>query len=346
MSTDSAKDEDICSQQDQTPEEMIQNLIEKEFHAQSSCVECPFRRMTSVWREKVAEWCYEVVDRLEDNREIVFVTMRILDSYLSSQTSSDFQAIIKSRRQYQAVAMTCLLMGMKICGRKNFGIDNVLRMGNGTIQREDIVLTGKRIMRLVDVKSILPTTPFTFCEAFSHLLPAHKTAARKSLLENARYFTETSIFDTLFSSLPPSIIAIASIVASIRLDESNDRFYTSEESSTFLNTLSTVTGINCHASHIQILEFNLRKNISPVGTCVKSRPKSNITGTTQNHSERTTPRFIPIISEEDLTHLETRHLSRKRTSGNLTTSCTNDESYSHTSTLTKSKRSRTLSSQS
>lgn len=343
MSNVSAKSEDRCSQQKPTPEEVIQSLIEKELRGQSASGECPSRRITSVWREKVAEWYYEVIDRLEDNREIVFVSMRILDTYLSTQSPSNFQAIIKSRMQYQTVAMTCLLMGMKICGRKNFGIDNVLRMGNGIIEREDIASTGKRIVRLVDVKSILPTTPFTFCEAFCRLLPAHKNSARKSLLENARYFTETSIFDTVFSNLPPSIIAIASMVASIRLDELSDRFYTSDETSTFLNTLSTVTGINCHSSHIQILEFNLRKNISPVGTCVKSRPKLNTTA--QSHSSRTTPGFIPIVSEEDLTDLETRKFSRKRSSVSLTP-CSNDDSHMHTSTLTKSKRSRTLSSQS
>ena len=42
--------------------------------------------INEMWREKICEWCYQVVDHFDFNREIVSVAMSYLVRYLSTRS--------------------------------------------------------------------------------------------------------------------------------------------------------------------------------------------------------------------------------------------------------------------
>ncbi|KAL7527307.1 hypothetical protein ACHAXR_001892, partial [Thalassiosira sp. AJA248-18] len=63
-------------------------------------------QFNELWREKICEWFYGVVDHFDFNREYVSVAMSYLDRYLASRTVN--------RRVFQLAAMTALYLAIKL----------------------------------------------------------------------------------------------------------------------------------------------------------------------------------------------------------------------------------------
>jgi hypothetical protein len=291
-------------------EKVITSLVEKETSASFLPQHTFSYTQNSAWREKVIEWYYQVVDRLAYDRDIVFICLRVFDSFVAQQTTHSETQILKCRKLYQTTAMTCLLIAMKLCGRKNFGVDNLLRMGNGAVKHEDIVKTGKIIMEKVPLRKILPVTPSKFCKAFVQLLSSDDEATRRSVLENSHFFAEMSVFDFNFSNLSPSAIAIASITASIRVECNAHSSFSTEDIETFYSTIHRLTGYKASSPRIQSLAFRLYKK----STCQQAITRS--TSSIPLHelpARQNAQGVVSVVSEEDLPSLS-RTKSPKRKS--------------------------------
>jgi len=335
------EDQNEHGEENISSEALISSLVEKE----TSAVVFPQHTFpldkNSAWREKVTEWCYQVVDRLEDDRDIVFICMRVFDSFVAHQIkTSDAQQILKCRKLYQTTAMTCLLIAMKLCGRKNFGVDNLLRMGNGIVQHEDIVNTGKIIMDKIPLRKILPVTPSRFCKAFVQLLSSDVETTRSSVLENARFFAELSVYDSNFSSLSPSVIAIASVTASIRVECNSHIPFSTEDIDTFNSTIHRLTGYKASSPIIDSLACRLyKRNTCQQAIEVHTRHNSS-TSPHEFPARQDIQAVVAVVSVDDLSSLPARQCIKRKPQ-----QCLEPEQVktcNSRSTIPRTKRSRTL----
>ena len=61
--------------------------------------------MTHRWRSKIVEWAYQIVDHYSYSRELVEVTLSLLDRYLCTS--------LATKHTFQLAAMTCLYIALK-----------------------------------------------------------------------------------------------------------------------------------------------------------------------------------------------------------------------------------------
>jgi lipoyl(octanoyl) transferase len=62
--------------------------------------------INEVWREKICEWSYQVIDHFDFSREVVSISIHYLDRYLSARPVN--------KKVFQLAAMTSLYLAIKL----------------------------------------------------------------------------------------------------------------------------------------------------------------------------------------------------------------------------------------
>jgi hypothetical protein len=160
------------------------------------------------WRERVAQWCYDVVDHLDVPRDVVYLAMNILDRYLAMSPD----ACSVDKLQYELAANTSLFLAVRSSGSMDLKIPELLQMSRSNIQVKDVLATGTRILETLtwDQRILAPST---FVGALIGLLQSSIDASTAvSVLELASYLVEISVCDQQFCRVPPSKVAFASLL--------------------------------------------------------------------------------------------------------------------------------------
>ena len=95
--------------------------------------------INDVWREKICEWCYQVVDHFEFNREIVSIAMSYLDRYLMTRQVT--------KKIFQLAAMTCLYLAIKLYESRRLRISSLIELSRGYFSPEHINAMEESILR-------------------------------------------------------------------------------------------------------------------------------------------------------------------------------------------------------
>ena len=95
--------------------------------------------INDVWREKICEWCYQVVDHFDFSREVVGVCMSFLDRYLSTRRVN--------KKIFQLAAMTCLYIAIKLYEPSTLKISSLIGLSRGFFTDEHIVAMEQSILR-------------------------------------------------------------------------------------------------------------------------------------------------------------------------------------------------------
>lgn len=161
----------------------------------------PQAEISVVWRERICEWQYEVVDRFDIDREIVFYSTYYLDQYLSH--------CYVDEELFQLVAITCIYLAIKLHSSKKVGIRCIASMGRGAIQAEHIEAMELSIMQSLEWH-LHPPTPSSFIENSFPLISGNHQA-----YEFSRFLTELSVCAYPFVCIKPSSIAIAATLIAI-----------------------------------------------------------------------------------------------------------------------------------
>lgn len=196
-------------------------------------------RVNEAWRRKLCEWCFEVTDHFQMERDVVSIAMNYLDRVIAKRVETTGQSLPK--REFQLMAVTCLYIAVKLHGEteeittstqqpqeQNEGvvtttasnksssiklnIDVFVELSRGFFQAKTIQETELKILFALDW-NLNPPTPMKFIASFIRMIPMWKTTTNgesshqqhqhrsvcKAIFDIAMYLTELSVCVSTFS---------------------------------------------------------------------------------------------------------------------------------------------------
>merc|ERR1711862_182672 len=97
-----------------------------------------------LWREKIAQWFYYVTDYMNEPRAVVYVAMNILDRYSATKMQDDEIFVGKSDK---IAAMTAIYLTIRVAGRNNLQVADLIRASRGNFGVHDVSATGKSMLQ-------------------------------------------------------------------------------------------------------------------------------------------------------------------------------------------------------
>lgn len=95
--------------------------------------------ITEVWREKICEWSYQVIDHFEFSREVVNISMHFLDRYLASRPVN--------KKIFQLAAMTSLYIAIKLHEPGRLSMSSMIELSRGYFQWTHMAAMEMSILR-------------------------------------------------------------------------------------------------------------------------------------------------------------------------------------------------------
>jgi Cyclin, N-terminal domain len=115
--------------------------------------------INDIWREKICEWSYQVIDHFDFSREVVAISFHYLDRFLAGRADC-------GKKVFQLAAMTTLFLAIKLYepGDK-LSMPSMIQLSRGYFKVEQMVAMEVAILRYVFCFSW--SRPFTFCFIFA-----------------------------------------------------------------------------------------------------------------------------------------------------------------------------------
>jgi hypothetical protein len=165
----------------------------------------------TVWREKVAQWCFDVADHLSCSRSIVYVAMNALDRYCALVASEGQELMTESF--YEIASLSAVFLAVRIAGLGCFQIQEIVAMSRRTLTKQNIMQMGTKMIKVLTWEHrVIPPRDF-LCVYLSFLPP---TICAESVMEESSYLTELAVCDAALSRVSASSIALASIMNTLR----------------------------------------------------------------------------------------------------------------------------------
>ena len=95
--------------------------------------------INELWREKICEWSYQVIDHFDFSREVVSVSIHFLDRYLATRTVN--------KKIFQLAAMTCLFLAIKLYEPGRLSMQSMIELSRGYFMVEQMVAMETSILR-------------------------------------------------------------------------------------------------------------------------------------------------------------------------------------------------------
>jgi hypothetical protein len=200
------------------------------------------------WREKVAQWFYDVVDHLGECRSVVYLAMHILDrysSYLAKKSPLNEEV-------YEVASMTALFLSIRIAGSGNLQLPQLIPFSRGGITVKDLMATGTEVIRVLNWDHRV-VTPFDFLPVFLDIVPSLKDISkRRRILDRASYLAEISVWDVSLSMRKPSEVALSAILNAMTFIAS------ASETRAFSESIGNIDGISTHTDTIHHIRARLQ----------------------------------------------------------------------------------------
>jgi Cyclin, N-terminal domain len=95
--------------------------------------------INELWREKICEWSYQVIDHFDFSREVVSVSIHLLDRYLSTRTVN--------KKVFQLTAMTTLFLAIKLYEPGKLSMSSMIELSRGFFLVEQMAAMEVSILR-------------------------------------------------------------------------------------------------------------------------------------------------------------------------------------------------------
>jgi hypothetical protein len=97
--------------------------------------------INEVWREKICEWSYQVIDHFDFSREVVSVSIHYLDRFLATRHVN--------KKVFQLAAMTSLFLAIKLFEPGRLSMSSMIELSRGYFMVEQMVEMETSILRYV-----------------------------------------------------------------------------------------------------------------------------------------------------------------------------------------------------
>jgi len=161
-------------------------------------------------RVKMCKWFYQIVDFCKFRRELVSISMSILDRFLSTEEG---RYALFDRKEYQLIAVTALYMAIKLHEPIEIETSLLADLSRGCYNKEEIAIMEKDILHVLNWK-IHPPTTLIFCVHFLAFLPNYvglQSEVAQAIMGYARYQAELATSDYRLVDHKFSHVALAAI---------------------------------------------------------------------------------------------------------------------------------------
>mmetsp|Transcript_13440 Transcript_13440/g.19234 ORF Transcript_13440/g.19234 Transcript_13440/m.19234 type:complete len:400 (+) Transcript_13440:80-1279(+) len=213
--------------------------------ASSSCA-----GVNEIWREKICEWSYQVIDHFDFNREIVTISLNYLDRFLNSRPVN--------KKVFQLAAMTTLYLAIKLFEPGTLKMSSLIELSRGYFSVHHIAAMEETILRSLFWK-VHPVTPLCFIRHLLFLLPRGSCTqnVKHDIMELSRFLTELSVCDYYFVTHKPSSIGLAALLNAI--DGVDETSFSRSLKLQFKNSLESATGLDCSSPEVEECRIRLRE---------------------------------------------------------------------------------------
>jgi hypothetical protein len=173
-------------------------------------------------REKLASWCFQVIDYCEMNRETVSIAFSYLDRYLCTSAGKKARTV-KSR--FRLACMTCFYTAIKVHERTAMNPAVFMKLSEGSYSQNDFEQMEREIIDALRWK-MHPPTPMSFVRCTLDLLPPGYFMKDQLdlLLELAHIQTEAAVTKHEFVTVKASTLAYCAIMNALENLNLNDDF--------------------------------------------------------------------------------------------------------------------------
>jgi hypothetical protein len=95
--------------------------------------------INDIWREKICEWSYQVIDHFDFSREVVSVSIHYLDRFLATRSCN--------KKEFQLSAMTTLFLAIKLYEPGKLSMHSMIELSRGYFQVEQMIAMEMEILR-------------------------------------------------------------------------------------------------------------------------------------------------------------------------------------------------------
>jgi hypothetical protein len=166
-------------------------------------------RIDEYCREQIVEWSFRVVDYFRIDREVVAVSLSLLDRFLAVCECD--------RSTFKLAATTTLHLAVKLLHPCKLGELGILSdLSRGEFDMNDVACMERHILQSLQWK-LHPPTPIAFATLLLDYIFSRQSLNLSStdvddLYDISSFFTELALCDYYFVGVSPSSIALASVV--------------------------------------------------------------------------------------------------------------------------------------
>lgn len=172
----------------------------------------------SLWRDRVAQWCYDIVDHFNAPRDTVYLAMNFLDRSVAYAVMEG----MVTKEEYELSSITCLFLALRVSTKADLKISDLLQICQSRLQVKDIQTAGARLLHKLSLKTPM-ISPSTFARCYLNLLQSSVSPdIVVSMLEMACYLVELSVCDHFFAFVPPSKLAFAAVCVCVTTGSEQD----------------------------------------------------------------------------------------------------------------------------
>jgi len=274
-----------------------------------------------VWREKVVQWFYRVVDHVNEDRSTVYVATNILDLYF--RISSNSNALV-NEKTYELAAIVSLFLAWKLRSNSSTNVGG-LRLetlitlsfhNRGEVHQicEAAVSMKKDIVEKLSLKQqheLIVIAPVDFVTLYiQQFLPTARRRQRQQseILETAVHLVELAVFDSALSSLSgckASQIALAAVLIALDLAEKDGRSHDGGYPFHSKVPISILLAASTHRidwirNRLQLLRYQQQQQQQEHLTSTLNAVEPAVAcNNDENDDEDTMPHLIPAVTEED-----------------------------------------------
>lgn len=224
-------------------------------------------------RVRMVEWCFQVIDFAELNRETVNIAMTLLDRYLSS-SNPDVEKVMSSRQMYQLASMSALFLAIKINEKTVVNASLFAELSRGSYKASDIVDMESSILATLQWRLNAPTS-HSFLRYLVNLVSEDdnsNSAMQSSFLELCVFQLDLSVGDYFFCTKKPSTVAVASFLNAL---ESSTQIGEAE-CSKIVRALQNIYGTAIYSNDVCSIMNRLMMLLKSNGVEIKQSNKLNL----------------------------------------------------------------------